>query len=854
MDLLNLPPSMDNFGFLLKTAYRDSSKNLGKLFMFMSSIVLGVTALVAINSFNHNLVRDIQNESKKLLGADILVSGNRPLTPDLENVIDSLGGEKSKQLELFSMSYIPKSDETQFVRIRAVEGNFPFYGSLNTEPKSAALSYKDKKEALLDDGLMKEHELSVGDSIKLGERMFRISGRLLSTFGSVSIGSSFAPSVYIPYEGLESTQLVQPGSMVEYNYYRKLDEGVDGELWEESFGRKEKFRDQSFRVTTLDDNRRNLDRVFESLNSFLNLVALVSLLLGCIGVASSVLIYIRSKVPSIAVLRCIGMKENDAFLVFFSQIFILGFIGVLIGTFLGSMLQILLPIVLKDVLPYEVDLKVSWRAVMQGLFIGTTITSLFALVPLLSVRKISPLRTLRASFGDAGGGLDKLQYMVYAGILLMLLLFLFSLTESWMAALIFTVGILLSFGILYGMAALAMFIARRFFPRQWSFVLRQGISNLFRPNNQTKTLIVSIGLGTSILTTLFIIQGLLLNNVQSMDAGEQPNMILYGIKTDQKDTLAEITKEFDLPLVEQVPIVTMRLAGWKGRTKSEWLTDTINRPRRWAVNREARVTYRDTIAFDEKLIRGEYTGYVSAGDSIWISLDEGYAESLNVDIGDEMIWNVQGTELTTYVGSIREINFRSMRTRFFILFPRGVLEAAPQFHVLVSKAPNNDVLAAYRRKVVRTFPNVSVVDLGSILVTLNDILSKVSYIIKFMAGFSILTGLIVLLSSLLLSKYQRIKESVLLRTLGAVKEKILMINATEYAILGAISAFIGILISLISSYLIATQQMELDFQIQWWPIFGVFIFITLLTVIIGLWNTRDVISKSPLEVLRKEVN
>ncbi|MBT8228777.1 MAG: FtsX-like permease family protein, partial [Bacteroidia bacterium] len=442
---------------------------------------------------------------------------------------------------------------------------------------------------------------------------------------------------------------------------------------------------------------------------------------------------------------------------------------------------------------------------------------------------------------------------VYVTILVSMVLFLWNLTKDIQTAIVFTIGLVIAFFMLYGVAALIMWVLRKYFPSSFSFVFRQGLSNLYRPNNQTRTLIVSIGLGTAILTLLYIIQGLLLNNVDAMDAGNQPNVILYGIETNQKDKLAQITKEMDLPVTQQVPIVTMRLAGWQGKSKAEWMADTTRTARRCAINREARVSYRDTLADDETLLEGRLKKY-NPGDSIFISLASRYAESLDVGMGDELEWNVQGALIKTYVGSIREIEFRSMRTRFFILFPNGVLEKAPQFHVLVSKSPDNATLAAYRKEVVKNFPNISVVDLGSILVTLNDIISKISYVIKFMAAFSILTGLIVLLSSLLLSKYQRIRESVLLRTIGASRSQILSINGTEYAILGALSAATGIIIALAGSYLIATQQLSLDFDIRWGPIFLIFIFIVGLTVFIGLLNTREVVQKSPLEVLRKEVS
>jgi len=308
-----------------------------------------------------------------------------------------------------------------------------------------------------------------------------------------------------------------------------------------------------------------------------------------------------------------------------------------------------------------------------------------------------------------------------------------------------------------------------------------------------------------------------------------------------------------MPIIQQVPIVTMRLEGWKGRTKAEWLADTTRKAETWAINREARVTFRDTIDNSEKLVKGVYTGHVAAGDSIKISLADGFAEAMDVGIGDEIDFNVQGTLLRTWVGSLRKIEFNSMMTRFFIVFPTGVLEDAPQFQVLVTKSPDVTTTAKYRSEVVRTFPNVSVVDLASILVALNEILDKVSYVIRFMAVFCILTGLIVLLSSLMLSKYQRIRESVLLRTLGARRRQVLWINAVEYALLGGLSAATGIIIALLSSWLLAHFQFKLDFDIRWMPVIAVFVFVTLLTLLIGLLNTREVVNKPPLEVLRKEV-
>jgi len=708
------------------------------------------------------------------------VGGRKPIPESLIASVDSLGGEKSTEVELFSMSYLPSIGESQFVRLKGYTGNFPYYGNLVTEPASAADTYKSGMYALVDDGMMLQYGLEVGDSIKLGEVTFSIHGRLMTAFGSVDMGSSFAPSVYVSGAAVDATELIQPGSIVNYKNYYKIDSNLDLDEWKRT--RRKRFRGE------------------------------------------------------------------EAFMVYFLQIFVLGVLSVIVGVAIGSIIQVILPVVLKGFLPYEVNMTISPSAMIKGFLMGVIITTLFALGPLLSVRNITPLKTLRIS--DEPVKADPLRWFIYLLILLSITGFLYSLTGSWLDAGAFTLGISIAFLILFGVAKIVTWGVRKFMPQQASFVLRQGLSNLYRPNNQTQTLVVSIGLGTGILTLLFILQGLILNNVEGMGIGNQPNMIVFGIEADQKQEMETITESFEMPVLQHVPVVTMELAGWQGKTKKEWLQDTTRTASRWAINREARVSYSEEMSPDDKLLEGTYTGVHDGGDSIQISLSERYADALDVSIGDELVWNVQGAMIKTYVGSIRKINFRKMESRFFIMFPTGVLEDAPQFMILVTKSPDKQVTADFRNEVVKAMPNASVIDLGSILVTLNDIITKVSYVIKFMAGFSILIGLIVLISSLFLSKFQRIRESVLLRTLGAVEKKIYRINAVEYAALGGLSALTGIFLAVLGSYLLAKFVFKLEFNLSWWPILGIFVFIVALTVLIGLLNSRDVVKRSPLEVLR----
>jgi len=841
---------MQKLFFLIKTAIRDSRKNRSKLALFMSSIVLGVAALVAINSFNYNLRDEIDKEAATLLGADLAASGNRPADSTLLSSLDSLPGEKAREMELLSMSYIPKTDETQFVRLKALEGDFPFYGKIKAFPESAALSFRKGPSALVDESLMLQYKLEPGDSIKIGQTMLEIKGKLSGAIGSIGAASAVAPTIYISMATLDSTDLVQPGSLINYAYYYKTSKGFDIEKWKSSH--RQLFRSESIRLETIEDRKENLNQAFSFLNYFLNLVAVVALLLGCIGVASSVMIYIKSKGNAIALFRCLGLTSRDAFLVYFIQIFFLGILGVILGVCGGLAIQNALPLVLKDFLPVDVDVVLSWRAITEGFFAGITITTLFSLLPLSGIGSISPLRTLRVSYEDAPTKINSITGSIYVAIIVSLVIFLWMLTGSWLVSFLYVLGILVSYGLLYAMAAGMISLVRRSVPKNAGFIIKQGLSNLFRPENQTKTIIITVGMGTVVLTTLLILQGILLNNVSLMDEGKQPNMILYGIETQQMEELKKVTRQYDLPILQEVPIVTMKIDGWKGKTKAQWMADSTNTARRWAANREARVTYRDTISDDEKLISGTLRKYNNVGDSIFVSLATSYAEGMDVGLGDEIVFNVQGTRMVTYVGSLREIEFRNLSTRFFIVFPNGVLESAPQFQVLVTKTPNNTAMTRYRGAVVKTFPNVSVVDLTTILQSVNNILNKVSFIIRFMAIFSLLTGLIVLLSSLTLSKYQRLKESVLLRTIGAKRHQIIKINATEYALLGALSSGTGILIALVSSFIFAKFQFELDFVIDWLPVLFIWLGITGMTIIIGMLNSRDVVNNPPLDVLRKE--
>ena len=841
-----------NFAWLVTMAWRDSRRNYSRLLLFVSSIVLGIAALVAIYSLGYNLQQNIDTQAASLLGADLELSDNTPPSPKMTHLVDSLKGQQSKELSFASMIYFPKNSGTRLAQIRALEGDFPYYGELETEPASAGKTFRNKKEVLVDQTLMLQYQAKVGDSLKVGEVTFLIAGILKKAPGQTGIAATVAPSVYIPLSYLKQTNLAQKGSRITYRYYFKFAPKVNMPLLVKKIEPTVEAEDYNYR--TVESQKEDTGRSFRDLTRFLSLVGFIALLLGCVGVASAIHIYIKEKLNSIAILRCLGVKASQAFLIYLIQISGIGLIGSLLGAGLGAVIQQFLPAVLKDFLPFELATELSFSAIGQGVVLGVIISNLFALLSLISIRKVSPLNVLRASYEQTTITKDPLKWLVYALILLFVFGFTWLQMKKWTDAVAFTGGVTMAFLLLLGMASLLMWLVRRFFPSSWGYLGRQGLANLYRPNNQTAILMVSIGLGTMFICTLLFVQNLLLARIKLSTDGDQPNMVLFDIQTPQKAPVMALLKQQKLPVLQSVPIVTMRLDELNGQTSVEALKDTTNKRWRGLFSREYRVTFRDSLISTEKIVKGKWIGEAKdLAAPVPISLEDGYAERNTIKVGDTLTFNVQGTMLTTVVASLRDVDWAGVQTNFLVLFPKGVLEDAPQFHVFLTHVPNNQVSAKFQQSVVQQFPNISMIDLGLILTVLDDISTKIGFVIRFMAGFSILTGLIVLIASVLISKYQRIQESVLLRTLGASRRQILVITALEYFFLGTLAAATGILLAVGGGWALARFSFETDFNPQFLPVLVVFLVVPAITVFIGLVNSWGLLSRSPLEVLRQDV-
>jgi putative ABC transport system permease protein len=421
------------------------------------------------------------------------------------------------------------------------------------------------------------------------------------------------------------------------------------------------------------------------------------------------------------------------------------------------------------------------------------------------------------------------------------------------AAIFFTGGLLVCLLILSGFALLVIRTARKFIPTSWNYEWRQGLANLYRPNNQTSTLLLTFGLGVTLISSLYLTQDLLLGTINFEDDAELPNLAMFDIQYDQNDGVNEIINENGIDILQNVPIVTMRLQSLKGRTVQEILNDTSRIARKWTLIREYRSTYRDSLISTETLSDGNFIGEIDINQNIVpISVEAGLMEDLNASLGDTIIWDVQGIPITSYISSTRLVNWQTPQPNFFVVFPTGVLEPAPQFFATTVNTPSKEASLNLQRDVVIAYPNVSAIDVGQIVGTIRAFLDRITFVIQFIGLFSIITGLIVLAGSAATSRYQRIRESVLLRTLGAKQIQVIKIQIIEYAFLGILAAFIGLSLSIATSWLIGYFYFGIEF-IPNFTILGIEIaLLVIFVLLIGLLNTRGIHAKPPLEILRQE--
>jgi len=838
--------------FALQMAWRESRGNRRRLALYLGSVSLGVAALVAINSFGADVRASVHAQARTLLGADLELRSRAAFPDSIESLLDSMdrsGHRLARVTSFASMVLATRTGRTRLVEVRAVSGAFPFYGTVATEPPQQWPMVRAARAVLVDPAVLVALEARVGDTVTVGDGRFAIAGVVTSAPGDAALWTAIGPRLFLPVQYLAETQLLRFGSLAQYRAYLEL---PDADV--QRFLNRHNALLQRHRVgtETVAEQEEDLTRAVGRLARYLGLVGLIALLLGGLGVSSAVTVFVTDKLDSAAVLRCLGARQRTVLAVYLVQAIALGLVGAVIGVVMGVIAQLLLPAVVAGFLPLDVAIAPHWSTIAAGLGIGLGTAVLFALLPLLRLRGVSPLRALRQEFDRGPPTARGWRVIVYAVLLAGLVAL-----SAWQAprplvGVAFAAGVVTTTGLLWLTARGLTWATRRWFPRRASYVVRQGIANLFRPMNQTTSVVLAIGFGVFLIATLSVVQRNLLDRLATDARPDRPNLVFFDVQADQRDGVHGVLATRGVRALDVTPIVPARIARVNDRPVDSLLSDTAPRRSPWSLRREYRNTYRDTLVASEQLSAGRWwTGARPAPELPRISVEAELAGEAGVRLGDRITWNVQGVLVETRVASLRRVNWARFEPNFFVVFEPGVLERAPQTFVLLAREDEATRRAELQRDVVLAYPNVVSLDLTLVQRALDGLVSRVTLAIRFMALFSIGSGLVILVGALAASRLQRIREAVLLKTLGASAAQVRRIFLTEYIAWGSLGALTGVLLAGVAGWALVTRLFELRFQLPALTLVGVWAMVCGLVALIGLANSRAVFRRTPLALWRE---
>ncbi len=875
-----MPGTRQLFGL----AWRESRTARRRLLLYMSSISLGVAALVAIDSFSENTIRSVHEQSRAIMGGDLAMTRNAPTTKSVDSLVDSLrthGAQTVTSTNFMSMALVPRSGGTRLVQVHAVASGYPFYGDIVTEPAPAWTQLQSGANIVVDPSLLVSLDARLGDTISIGLVKFVATGTLKSVPGDVGISAAIGPRVYIPERFVAQTGLLVFGSRAEYETLFKLPNPTAADNIASQLG-KRLLQGTNGSVRPAGYNESRLASAIDQLHDYLAIVGLVALLLGGIGVASGVHAFAMRKIDPVAILRCLGATSWQVLAIYTAQAAVMGFVGAAAGVVLGVAIQFAMPHVLADFLPVDVTLHLEPTAIGLGLAVGVWVALLFAMRPLVALRRVSPLQALRREpDGDAlrRARWDPLRLLLSLAIVASVIELGLSRADTVGRGIGFTVAIGLAIGILWLAATLLSAAARRAVRPSWPFPLRQGIASLYRPGNQTRAVVLALGFGVFLMSTLYQVQHNILRSLDLRMGEARANVVFFDVQDAQHRGIDSLVHAANDELIDETPIVPMRVSSINGKPVATILAeqDSLRRERStqqaragrggrgrrqggngarrgspWALRREFRSTFRDTLTSSERLASGKWFGGPPRSDSLGeVSLEQDAAQELGVQLGDTIVWNVQGVLVPTIVTSTREVKWQSFSPNFFAVFDPRSLSAAPKQFAILVRTPNPTATAHLQRDVVARYPSVSSLDLSLIQQTVKSVLGKVTMAVRFLALISLALAIPVLFSAVAATRRERLREGVLLKTLGATRRQIARIMLAEYALLGGLGALTGVILSTFAGWAVVHWIFGQPFSPAYVPAAIVALAMMALSVAIGLLTGRDVFAETPMAALRE---
>ena len=791
----------------------------GRRFGFYGScMAIGIAVVVGLHSLREAVNDAVDLRSKELLGADLRLESRDLLAPEIEAALEPLESQAllgpTHITRLGSMALAERSGRSRLVDLLAIDGVYPLYGEVWTEPAYLWREFgKQSGRVFVDSTLLLQLDLEIGDRLRIGGESFEIAAAIKKAPGRFGLQSEVAPRVFLMKRDLDRTGLVQQGSLVSYLRYLKLPDDVLDPWLEEH---EAALEDARVRIQTVQGYQEDMSEAFGNLTRYLGLVGLAALMLGSIGVAAGVRVFVREKLDVVALLRSIGASPGDVVAVYTGLAIGLGLAAGLLGLVLCIPLLWILPGLVGDLLPVEVSLRIGPAGIATGLGLSVWATLLCAMGPVSDLAAVAPLRALRRDFGGREGNAMAGRLGAVAVTIASLLIVSVWQAGSLRVGLGFALGLVVTVGLLAIAAMSLIRLLRRHPPRMFAYWARQGIANLFRPRNHTLPTTIAIGFSLFIVATVHIVQSNVLRQMAVDTRPDRPNFVLFDVQRDQLEGVGRLLDDHGAAVVDQAPLISARLSAIDGMERVHLLEDdALPRDLRWALQREYRLTYSDELRDSEELVAGRWweKGEVRAEEEPYpVSVERDLAKSLGVGVGDALRWRIQGVEIDTRIASLRQVDWGRMATNFFVVFPTAALESAPQSTVLLAYLAEEQARAEMQRDLVGRFPNVSALDATLILRSLDSMLGQIGIAIRLLSVFTLATGIAILIAASLAGRSERAREALLLRVLGASRSVLRRIVATEAIVLAGLASTVGGLLSTLAAFCIVVFLFELSFD------------------------------------------
>ncbi|MCP1199165.1 ABC transporter permease [Notoacmeibacter sp. MSK16QG-6] len=846
-----------NLRLAFRFALRELRGGLSGFFIFVSCIALGTAAIGGVNALSAAIQDALSTEGRTLLGGDLRFEIDQREASDAERAFLQKQGELAETVVLRSMVRLPDGSDQTLVEVKAVDSNWPLVGSVEIEESQASLqSFLTEQNgvygAVVPDLLLQRLDLSVGDTVALGNARFRIAGRLVTEPDAASEGFAFAPRFLTSLEGLRSAGLLQPGALTEWQYRLRLRGDPSGQAVEAvRESAEESFPDAGWSIRDSSRAAPGLARNIDRFSQFLTLVGLTALVVGGVGVANAVRAHVSGRREVIATLRSLGASGRFVFQLYLIQILIIAALGVVIGCVLAAFVPPLSSLFLQGLLPVSVSGAIQWIPLLTAALCGLLVTLVFAVPSLGLAARIRPADLFRDAAGGALTGRAANRYLIAAGIAALLLAGLALLIAgNRTVALTFMGGVLFAFLVLrlvgFGLQALA-----RRAPTVRSTPLRLAIGNIHRPGALTPSVVLALGLGLTLLIALGSIDTNLRKQISGSLPEVAPNFFFLDIQNDQIETFRSITVDTSPNgELDAVPMLRGRIRTINGIDAQEWAETRANGGE-WVLRGDRGLTYAPVLPEKSILVDGEWWPESYDGEPL-VSFAEEEARELGLSIGDRLTVNVLGREVEAKIANFRRVEWESLSINFVMVFSPNTFAGAPHswLATLTDPSASGDDEAAILRAVTNALPTVTTIAVKDAISVVERIVGQLAAAIRAAAAVALVASILVLAGALAAGQAARRRDATVLKMLGATRSTLIAAFASEYALIGLATAFFALAAGGAAAAYVITGLMELPFSFD--PALAVTIIVValVLTVGFGLLGTWRILGEKAAPVLR----